>query len=134
MAKTFLTFLILTLGAVLAQGFDLDESPKIGFELYSWQSKGTWRYAVMEGTTTVHSASVIQAPRTRLKNITYLKGRLATLQPGETVYWRHQAARGFGLPSKEIVEDLRRYADGLQIKLILPDEIPKPPTPAPPKH
>jgi hypothetical protein len=114
------------IGAILCGGgatsVAAEDSP-IGFELYSWQSDhGSWRYAVLEGTTTHPAAERIRSPKKLLKNLTYLKGRLATLPPGEIVYWRKDPSRGFALPDREVIEDVRRYSEGNQLHVLLPGE------------
>ena len=93
----------------------------IGFELYSWKHGSNWYYSVLEGTTTVKDLETIKSRRITLKGMSFLKGRLASLPTGETVYWRQDTRRGLQLPSKEIIHDLMGYAEGSQITIVLPD-------------
>jgi hypothetical protein len=93
-----------------------------GFELYSWPVASGWNFVVLEGTTTTRSLAAIKSSKTRLKNVTYLKGRLASLPDGETVYWRENKKRGLILPPKEIVRDLNEFARTSQLKLLLPGQ------------
>jgi hypothetical protein len=104
-------------------GLRAEADERIGFELYSWQANGAWRYAVIEGTATAKPSSQIRATKTRLRNLTYVKGRLASLPAGESIYWRRDSARGFTMPDKETVQDLKRYAEGLQLHVIMPEDI-----------
>jgi hypothetical protein len=101
------------------------DSP-IGFELYSWQNGAHWSFAVLDGTSTVRSAEAIRTRKTALKNLTYLKGRLASLPAGEIVYWREDRARGFRLPTRETIEDLKRFSEGNQITIVLPEDAREP--------
>jgi hypothetical protein len=100
--------------------------PPIGFELYSWKNGANWSFSVLEGTSTVRSEETIRARKTTLKNLTFLKGRLASLPAGEIVYWREDRARGFRLPSRETIEELKRFSEGNQVTIVLPEDIHKP--------
>ena len=99
-----------------------DSGAPIGFELYSWKSSGDWRYAVFEGTAAARSTEMVRARKTRLNNINYLKGRLAGLPSKEIVYWRQDPARGFVLPPKEIILQIREFAESLQLDIETPTE------------
>ncbi len=97
-------------------------SDRIGFQMYSWKAGSEWRYAVLEGSATVRSAEQIRSSKNRLKNLTFLKGRLAGLPASETVYWRVEPQRGFIEPSQEIIHEIKEYADGLQLRVLLPGD------------
>jgi hypothetical protein len=90
--------------------------------LYSWQAGSNWNYAVLEGTTTVRPLKQIQTPKNRLKGISYLKGRIAGLPAGETLYWREDKSRGLRLPSKEMILEINQFAKASHIRLLLPGQ------------
>ena len=115
----FLGFVLLA--ASLANAAD---SP-IGFALYSWKNAANWSFSVFEGTGTLRSEETIRARKTTLKSLTFLKGRLASLPAGEMVFWQVDRSRGFILPSRETIEDLKRFSEGNQVTIVLPqDSIP----------
>jgi len=94
----------------------------IGFQMYSWKAGSEWRYAVLEGSGTVRSAEQIRSTKTRLKNLTFLKVRLASLPTKETVFWRVEPQRGFVEPPQEMIHEIKDYADGLQLHVLLPGD------------
>ncbi len=106
----------------LVEGARADSAP-IGFELYSWKSGKNWKYAVFEGTTTARDVSTIESKETALKGITFLKGRLAVLPTGESVYWRKDPRRGLRLPPREIIKEIADYAEAIQVHFILPEDL-----------
>jgi hypothetical protein len=114
-----LTVLFFCLLSVKARA---ESARPIGFELYSWTAGSTWRYAVLEGTATQRSTQKIQSKANQLKNLTFLKGRLASIPAHEAIFWRVEPTRGFTLPSKETIQEIKDYAEGLQLKIILPGE------------
>ena len=97
--------------------------PTIQFELYSWTSGPDWRYSLWEGTATLRSPKAIRSPQATLQNITYLKGRLASLPAGDKVYWREDKRHGFILPNKETIRLLKEFTEGAQVDLLTPDDI-----------
>ena len=99
-----------------------DTGAPIGFELYSWKAGQDWRYAVFEGTGTARSTETIRKRKNRLNNLTFLKGRLASLPSNEILYWREDKARGFVMPPKETIQEIKEYATGLQLDIQLTGE------------
>jgi hypothetical protein len=97
----------------------------IVFELYSWQQGKEWRYSLWEGTTTVRSPETVRARKNQLPNTTFLKGRIAALPTGGRVYWRENRSAGFSLPSQELTKEIREFAEGSQVKILLPEDLPK---------
>jgi len=97
---------------------------QIAYELYSWPGEPSWRFSVFEGTQTARTLGTILAKKTMLRVSTYLKGRLATMERKDIVYWRVRPEQGLRLPPEEIVQDIRRFMDGAQIILVLPGEAP----------
>jgi hypothetical protein len=111
------------IAAVLLTGIGrVGASDLIGFQMYSWKAGSEWRYAVLEGSATVRSAEEIRSTKNRLKNLTFLKGRLAGLPASETIYWRVEPKRGFIEPSQEIIHEIKEYAVGLQLHVLLPGD------------
>ena len=98
-------------------------APRIGFSLYSWKVGSDWQYSVLEGTVPVQHVQTVRSKQNRLKNITFLKGRLASLPTGETVYWLENRSQGFILPPQETIHQIKEYTEGLQLHLLLPEDI-----------
>ena len=109
-------------GFLLAKTSDAEPLRHTGYELYSWQAGTNWNFAVLEGTGPVRSLSVIRDRKTRLKDTTFLKGRLASLPQGEVIYWREDKARNLLLPPKEIQHELNEFCSTAQLKLLLPGQ------------
>ncbi len=125
--NTYVQFLFFSLAlSVFPKGIQADSGQPIGFELFSWKAGGEWNFAVFEGTATHKSADTIRGRKNRLKNLSYLKGRLASLPSKEVLYWRQDPARDFVLPPKEIIQQVKEYAEGLQLDIELPEQ-PLPP-------
>jgi len=92
---------------------------EIGFELYSWKTGPDWYFSILEGTATVRSLEAIKSPKVQLRGTVFLKGRLASLPTGETLYWRTDKNRGLALPPQEIIHDIARFAATSQIHLMV---------------
>jgi hypothetical protein len=106
----------------LCVGGTAGASAEIGFELYSWRAGSQWNYAIFEGTSSARTPQIIRAPRTRLRDNTFLKGRIASLPSGDKLYWREDPKRGFRLPPQEVVSDIEQFAASSHIALFLPGE------------
>lgn len=102
----------------------------VQYELFSWPKGDAWHFSVIEGTQTIRSLETIQSRKNTLRSVTYLKGRLATLQPGDTLYWRERQSQGLKLPPTEIIQDVQRYMEGEQLNLVLPQDLSDPSKPA----
>ena len=68
--------------------------------------------------------TAIQSKKATLRGATYLKGRLATLKYKDVVYWRERPAQGIRLPPEEMVQDIKRFMEGMQVILVLPSDKP----------
>ena len=73
-----------------------------GWELYSWQEEGQWRFSLLEGTNRAKSIDEIQSPGTRLDGIDALRPALEGLEGGEWVTWWDPSwsRRGRGVPAR----------------------------------
>jgi hypothetical protein len=93
-----------------------------GWELYSWQEGGAWRFSLLVGTNRLKSASEIRSPATRLDGIDALGRALRELAPGQEVMWGPpwSVADGLALPPAGTLEQVRRACDEHRLLLTIP--------------
>lgn len=86
-----------------------------GYELYSWESSGTWYFSLLVGTNRLKTMEEIQAPATALKGIDELKPVLESLASGQYVSWTTKAPLAF--PPDEMVQQVQQIcqAQGLEL-------------------
>lgn len=111
-------FLLSLIGVLLCP---LAVRAETGYELFSWKVGSQWRYAIIEGTSTVRTRA-LRSTHQVLKNDNALKGRIATLPSGEKLYWRTEPRLGFILPPHEVIAGLEQFATGAHIQLLLPGQ------------
>jgi hypothetical protein len=93
-----------------------------GWELYSWQDRGQWRFSLLEGTNREKTVAEIQSPDTTLKGIEALRPALASLARGQYVTWWApewvQSALAF--PSDDLVKQVQGICKdrGLQLAVV----------------
>jgi len=105
-----------------------------GYELYSWQVDGTWHYTLITGTNRQKMLEEITSEgdvlsgdglnKLRANGTEDLKAALSRLPEGEQVFWvgpgwqaLPEGEVAFGLPSEEIVEEIRQHCKKLGIEL-----------------
>ena len=93
-----------------------DRSMK-GWELYSWQTGDTWRFALMVGTNRLKTWDEIQAAENR-----DIHARLETLAANETVLWIFDRSAQTPLPPAETVEEIQDLCRRQNLDLIILEE------------
>jgi hypothetical protein len=91
-----------------------------GYEMYSWQAQGEWRFALVIGTNYAKTHSEISRPEVRLQSLEALKCRLGQLPSGERVVWSDLWVPNTALPPDDIVEEVRAYCEHRGIQLTMP--------------
>jgi len=106
-----------------------------GYELYSWREGGEWRFTLITGTNRNKSCAEIAAAgeeaggdgwvRIGVKGAAAIKGALARLPQGESVFWLDQARWGdeqgcrirLERPDPAIVDDIVGQCERLGVEL-----------------
>jgi hypothetical protein len=90
-----------------------------GWELYSWQEEGQWRFSLLEGTNRTKSLDEIQSPSTRLDGIDALGRALERLEVGEWITWWNPSWGGGALsfPPADLVDEVGAICDEQGLKL-----------------
>lgn len=78
-----------------------------GWELYSWESSGTWSFALVQGTNRLKTSEEIFSER--VVGLAHLKGELCRLAQGEAVFWLRNRVPGTSMPPPEIVLQIKEY-------------------------
>jgi len=120
--------LILAFGAQLgcpqvhlaqAREVRLPQSMK-GYELYSWNDRGEWHFALLVGTNRLKTRDEVTSPQGRLKGLEAVKNKLNQLAKGEEVFWSSGIVRGTILPPEEIIRAVKSYCEERGILLRVP--------------
>ena len=84
-----------------------------GYELYSWQEGGSWKFSLLIGTNRQKSLGEIKSAATVLPNLEALRSVLQALPPGEFITW--QSAEGLSFPPESVIEQVAQICkdDGL---------------------
>jgi hypothetical protein len=91
-----------------------------GYELYSWEAAGTWRYALLFGTNRNKTRAELVAAATDLST---LQRQLSVLTVSEYVFWVPLPDGRSSLPDAEIVADVSDYCKARQLDLtVMPRE------------
>lgn len=85
-----------------ADGAGLPHSMK-GYELYSWQVRGTWYFSLIVGTNRQKTVSEVTSSRVRIKGTESLLRKLALLPAGEEVSWSSHRLPRMRLPPRKVV-------------------------------
>ena len=86
-----------------------------GVELYSWQQAGTWCFSLLPGTNRNKEPSEVRHPTAAICSVALLKARLATLAPGELVFW--ETGGEYASCPAPLREELTRYCASIGIVL-----------------
>ena len=88
-----------------------------GYELYSWQEDGTWRFAFLVGTNRVKTYQEITEAPDRVEGIDALLEQIGRLPQGEQVSWLADRVPGMSLPPQHILQDVNVLCSHLGIQL-----------------
>ncbi len=85
-----------------------------GFELYSWEERGSWKFALLLGTNRLKRPEEIQAAAVTLPD---LEQKLGDVARGEFILWGTTETPGLSLPPAETVARVRRQCQALGLQL-----------------
>lgn len=89
-----------------------------GYELYSWQSRGSWHFSLVIGTNRLKKYAEVTSPKVRLNGIAALKKKLNELSRGEEVFWLAKRVPKMSRPPAKIVRELILYCEQRDIRLV----------------
>jgi hypothetical protein len=98
---------------------------KQSFELYSWAQEGTanFCYSILPSSKESRTAATVKASKDQVcggrDDLKRIMGQSIPL--GSKVTWKLDQAQGFTLPQRDIVNDLKRFAETMPYKLIVPE-------------
>jgi hypothetical protein len=95
-----------------------DRSMK-GYELYSWQVNGEWRYSLVTGTNRLKTYDEIVAPSTAFKSVAELQSQLARLAKGEEIVWGTWVDARLTLPPQPVIDEIQKVCQELGLQLVI---------------
>lgn len=114
MKKIQSLFLVILLGYLLS-GCDPASQPVIptllaesmkGYELYSWQDNGQWKFAILVGTNREKTVDEIKATDTVLLSMDALKSALSKISAGQYIMW--SSREGLSFPPDDIIRQVEQ--------------------------
>lgn len=90
-----------------------------GYEIYSWQSEGEWRYALMMGTNRLKTYDEITTSSVAVESLAELQSRLAELAAGEEIIWGTAIDERLALPSLPAIAEIERTCQQLGLSLLV---------------
>ena len=115
--KTIKAFLFAVLLGVLLSGCEtasqpsptpLGESMK-GYELYSWQDGGRWKFSLLVGTNREKTLDEIQSADIVLSGVDALKSRLEEIPAGQYVTWSSRDT--LSLPPDDVLKQVEQTCE-----------------------
>ena len=112
--KTIRSFLfVILLGSLLSgcgtasqpTATPLGESMK-GYELYSWQDGGQWKFSLLVGTNREKTLDEIKSTDTALPSVDALKSKLEQIPAGQYIMWSSKET--LSLPPDDILKQIER--------------------------
>jgi hypothetical protein len=106
-----------------------------GYELYSWQDGGEWRFALMTGTNRNKTAEEVLSPESSVSSdgwvhlnvvgLDAIKAALSRVPEGEHVSWLAgprgaQSGAPFGLPPESMVDAIEAHAGQCGLNFYVP--------------
>jgi hypothetical protein len=129
-SKVLLAAVALLLMTTLAAGESRagDETPKISYELYSWQLPGgEWQFSLLPNTSSEKHLVQILSRKAKIGSIARLRRKLASLPKGTTIYWVGRVPSGSGpkekgsemltIPPSDLRDQIRKFAMNHHINL-----------------
>jgi hypothetical protein len=89
-----------------------------GYELYSWQAEGEWRFSLLIGTNREKTLDEIQDPAITRGGVDALRTGLAALPTAQAVTWR--AGERLEFPPDEIIRQVEQICAeaGLELQIV----------------
>ena len=88
-----------------------------GYELYSWESDGTWYFSLLVGTNRLKSLDEIQEPATAIQGIAKLKPVLESLASGQYIFW--SAADPLAFPPEGTIQQVQQICQERGLELFI---------------
>ena len=88
-----------------------------GYELYSWESAGTWHFSLLVGTNRLKTVEEIQAPATALQGMDELEPVLESLASGQYVSWSAEDPLAF--PPQEMIQQVQEICQEQGLELFI---------------
>ena len=101
-----------------------------GWELYSWKIEDQWRYSILIGTNRLKTYEEVTTSKIVVTGEEELKEILRIFPEGENITWVGQGwlercwqsnYKNLELPPEIIIEDIRRYCNGMKLILYVTD-------------
>ena len=86
-----------------------------GYELYSWQEGGQWKFSIMVGTNREKSLEEIKSAETVFSGVEELTSALERMPEGQYVTWSSKETLPF--PPEEIIEQVEKICEELGLIL-----------------
>ena len=80
-----------------------------GYELYSWQEGGQWKFSIMVGTNREKSLEEIKSAATVFSGVEELTAALERMPEGQYVTWSSRETLSF--PPDEIIEQVEKICE-----------------------
>lgn len=116
MKRTCTVLLILLLASLISACGSASELPATpfpesmkGYELYSWQEGGQWKFAVLVGTNREKSLEEIQSADTIFSGVDALQAALETMPEGQYLTWSSRDSLSF--PPEDIIEQVEKICE-----------------------
>jgi hypothetical protein len=112
-----LTLLLSACGLIPTPAAPLPESMK-GYELYSWQEAGKWKFSVLIGTNREKTLAEIQSADAALTGLDALTATLKRIPAGQYLTWATNAA--LPLPPASIIKQVQQICtdQGLHLEIV----------------
>ena len=102
----FLVFVFSSCGtATQPAATQFPESMK-GYELYSWQDNGQWKFSLLPGTNREKTIDEIKSIDTVLLDINSLKSAIGNIPSGQYISWSSKETLSF--PPDEIIRQIEQ--------------------------
>ena len=80
-----------------------------GYELYSWQEGGQWKFSILVGTNREKSLEEIQSAETSFSGVEELTAALERMPEGQYITWSSRETLSF--PPQEIIEQVQKICE-----------------------
>ena len=80
-----------------------------GYELYSWQEGGQWKFSILVGTNREKSLEEIKSANTIFSGVDALTAALQNIPEGQYITWSSKETLSF--PPEEIIEQVQKICE-----------------------
>lgn len=86
-----------------------------GYELYSWQDDGQWKFSVLIGTNREKTLDEIKSADVVLAGVDALKSALERMPEGQYIIWSSKETLSF--PPEDIIKQIEQTCKDERLKL-----------------